>query len=675
MSFGKRWGTRAAAAALIALAGQRVSSAKPGDGRNPTDEELGYSTSRIVLRFTPRALSAASKSNKIGLKRGATPPVEWHAPGALPGLSDRFKTEADAWGVTQLRPMYRTAPKNFQAAQAGGLDRTFVIDVPSGTDTLAMAAAIAALADDVEGAGVDAIGHVAELIPPNDPEFANQYAMNNTGQLGGTPDADIDALEAWMLHTGDLGTATIAIIDTGVHPHPEFAGRLLPGINTVGSVLTSDTSDSCPHGTFVAGVAAAAGNNGMGIAGVSWGAHILPVRVWNGCSGGAAEVAEGIVWAVDNGADVINISLQFCFDIDDDGIPPVRPHPMQDAVDYAAANGVLVVAAAGNSNGCNPGVVALPARYANAVAVSATNMFDLRAGFSNFGNEIELAAPGETIRSTSVQFVCANGTNNGTACTSNAFCTGGGTCTGRVSTYAWGNGTSFASPCVAGLAVLIKSFAPALTAAEIRTVLTTSADDLGTAGRDTSFGFGRINAHHALLQAIHVPWILSSDPANGALDARQPSAPDGTDNLVGWQWLDIKFGGDTSSLVREDFSITDDGGVTPTPTPLTVLPSGAFMRVVLSTRIALAARTTIRHIDSDGAVQLAWLPGDVNGNGVADAADLAALSGSLTGRIAALPVHASDIDRSGLAAPADLLREVDLLNGAGVYAAIPTTLP
>jgi hypothetical protein len=219
------------AALLAALSAQRVSAAWPVDGGKPTDEELGYSTSRIVVRFTSRALSAAPPSNKLGFRRIA-PPVDLLAAGAPAGLSDRLKTAANAWGVTQLRPLCREAPKNPQAAQACGLDRMFVIDVPSGTDTLAMAAAFAGFGDDVELADVDAIGTVAGLIP-NDPEFPNQYALHNTGQtIGiqtGVVDADIDAPEAWMLHTGGFGTATIAIIDTGVHPHPEFAGRLLPG--------------------------------------------------------------------------------------------------------------------------------------------------------------------------------------------------------------------------------------------------------------------------------------------------------------------------------------------------------------------------------------------------------------------------------------------------------------
>lgn len=662
----------AAAVALALTNAPQLPAARAGDV-TPAELQLGYSTSRIVVRFTPQALLPTPKPNRFAFKRNAAPPVVMRAPGAPVGVSDRLKAEANAWGVTELRPLCRNKPKNAQVAQAFGFDRTYVIDVPPGTDTAAMVASFAALGEDIEAVDVDAIGTVAELIP-DDPEFPNQYAMHNTGQIvngrQGIADADIDAPEAWSLHTGGLGTTTIAIVDTGVHPHPDFAERLLPGINTTTNPFSTDTSDSCPHGTFVAGVAAATGNNGIGIAGVNWGTNILPVRVWNGCVGGAADVAEGIMWAVDNGADVINVSLQFCFD---------SQNLIKNAVDYAAAQGVLVFAAAGNNNsGCFP-LVTIPARYANSVAVSATNMLDGFASFSSSGSEIDVAAPGDNIRSTSVQFFCENGTNNGSLCTSNLNCFGGGTCTGRMSTYAFSSGTSFASPCVAGLAVLIKSFAPSVTAADIRTILQSSADDLGTAGLDTQFGHGRINAHEALVYALlHAPpWIMSSDPPTGSLDARQPSEPDGTAE-AGWQWLDVIFGGDTSAgFALADFEITDDSGVLPAPIVLAVLskaPDPGY-KLVFNRKIAVAARTTVRHLDSNTTVLLSWLPGDTDGSGVAEETDLLTLFDALTGTVAALPNHASDIDRSGLAAPADLLREIDLLNGAGVYATLPTTLP
>jgi len=574
------------------------------------------------------------------------------------------------------------------AAASLGLDRTFVLEFPDGSDTAAIAADFATLDEDVEFAEVDAIGTIATGdaagFIPDDEWFHRLYAMHNTGQdpPGGTVDADIDAPEAWRLHTGDLGTVTIAILDTGVTPGVEFEGRMVPGMNTddpdsnvcdggirdaqvccpgggfcgLGFCQGGDrdgqeccpdgtcdpfTADHCPHGTHVAGIAAAEGNNGVGVAGVTWGANIMPVRVMgtpSGCSGLESAAASGILWAVDNGADIINVSLQYYY-----GGPT-----FEDAVDYAFARGVLVVSAAGNNSNtapCLPRVVAAPARFLNSMAVSATTDDDLIANCSstggiwtsNTGDEIDVCAPGDRIYST--------------------YPVG----------YAFLSGTSMATPHVTGLAALLKSDVPGLTPSGLREIIGRTADDLGPPGWDEMYGYGRINARNALLGTGETR-IVASAPNLDAIDARQPWKPDGADS-TGWQWVDLLIMGDVSDLTADDFDVTVDPPG-PAPFVIAVQPlDGKFnWRVVLSWEIPVDAWTTITYVGSGSSMRLGYLPGDVDGNGTRDGADVATLVDAVGGVLdPPLPLWSTDIDRSGKLAPADILREIDLLNGAEEY--------
>ena len=142
---------------------------------------------------------------------------------------------------------------------------------------------------------------------PNDPYYGLQRALNNTGQSGGTVDADIDAPEAWNIHTGSANII-IAVIDTGIDPtHPDLSSKIMAGYDFVDN--DNDPRDSHGHGTHVAGIAAATSNNGVGIAGVSWGSKIMPLRALNDYgSGSYAWVANAITYAADHGARVINMS-------------------------------------------------------------------------------------------------------------------------------------------------------------------------------------------------------------------------------------------------------------------------------------------------------------------------------------------------------------------------------
>lgn len=274
--------------------------------------------------------------------------------------------------------------------------------------------------------------------------------------------AKIQAPQAWDVTTG-INSLVVAVLDSGINAaHPDFAGRLLPGYDFVWD--DSDPADDFGHGTAVAGVVAAAGNNSIGVAGVAFGSRILPVKVMN-ASGFAyySVIAQGIRHAVDAGARVINISIA----------GSSSSVTLQDAVNYAWSNNVVVVTAAGNTGNSAP---QYPAACEHVVAVGATMPDDTRAAFSSSGNHLAVAAPGEAMYTTSRDL---------------------------LNPYASWRGTSFASPVVAGVAALMISANPALDGAHVAELLKESADDLGAPGHDAFFGFGRVNAARAVNSAVN----------------------------------------------------------------------------------------------------------------------------------------------------------------------------
>jgi hypothetical protein len=297
---------------------------------------------------------------------------------------------------------------------------------------------------------------------PNDPDFVYQWALLNTGQTVngqiGTVGADIRALPAWDIYPGS-SSVIVAIVDTGVDPHPEFADRLLEGYAapSAGGDPYS-TLDTASHGTHVAGIIGAATGNGVGIAGLNDKVWLLPVRVLQGTVGTEGSTAEGIVWAVDHGADIIVVPLQFY-----NGTPRLA-----DAVAYAASHDVVVVAPAGHTESNE---VAFPAAFDGCIAVSSTTSEDTLAGFSNYGPLVDLSAPSQDIWSTQ---------------------------SGGAYGFETRPGSASAAAYVAGVASLIRSYAPQLTAVEVAQILIESADDLGDPGWDPYFGAGRINARRAL---------------------------------------------------------------------------------------------------------------------------------------------------------------------------------
>jgi thermitase len=315
---------------------------------------------------------------------------------------------------------------------------------------------------------------IKALGDPNDPLYGNQWPLKHP------QDHDIDAPEGWDIYTGSNNT-TLAIIDTGVDlDHPDLAAKIVTGKTFHASypVGTLPDDDSfIGHGTHVAGIAAAIGNNGIGIAGVSWGARIMPLKILNSSgNGGTYELSQAIRYAADNGARVINMSLGGSCG---SGWPDVAG-----AVSYALGKGVMLIAAAGNS-GSSP--VMCPAAMSGVLAVGATNYNDEIAYYSNYGSALDVAAPGDQVYST---------------------LPGG--------TYGHESGTSMASPHVAGLAALLFSYMPSLSNTQVSNIIEETADDFGAAGWDQFYGYGRINVGRALarigLQTIpSQPLLLIDD--------------------------------------------------------------------------------------------------------------------------------------------------------------------
>ncbi|NHM33802.1 S8 family peptidase [Neobacillus terrae] len=251
----------------------------------------------------------------------------------------------------------------------------------------------------------------------------------------------------------------IAVVDTGVDlTHPDLAHRLTKGYNAIENNNRAD--DDNGHGTHVAGIIASVTNNRKGVAGITWYNPIMPVKVLNSeGAGGSFDVAKGVRWAADHGADVINLSLGNY----------KNSAVMRDAINYALKKDVVIVCAAGNDNTNQP---SYPAAYPGVVGVSAVDWNGRRADFSNYGNYVDVAAPGVEIAST--------------------FFNG---------QYASLSGTSMAAPHVTALAGLIRSVDPNLKNNEVANVITRTTQGAGQSGFDPYYGSGIINNAGALQYA------------------------------------------------------------------------------------------------------------------------------------------------------------------------------
>lgn len=294
---------------------------------------------------------------------------------------------------------------------------------------------------------------VSAFRSPNDPRLRDQWGLRRIG-----------APRAWDVQTGVGSDVTIAVLDTGVDfKHPDLAGRVIPGPNI--SYGTDDSQDDHAHGTHVAGIAAAATNNRTGVAGVSWGAKVMAVKVLNKeGTGTSCDIAVGIIEAAKREVDVINLSL---------GAPYACPLAFRLAVEYAARQGALVVASSGNA-GYYASPQSAPANCTGVLGVGATDDRDQPTRFTTFGGSVDVAAPGEAILST---YLDVKKNKRG---------------------YAAFSGTSMSAPFVSGLAALLMAQHPDWTAAQVAERIMATTDDLGPPGRDDYYGTGLINAARAL---------------------------------------------------------------------------------------------------------------------------------------------------------------------------------
>ena len=353
-------------------------------------------------------------------------------------------------------------------------------------------------------------GSITSGVIPNDEYFPKQWHLHNTGQSGGTPGADIRAPEAWEITTGDPNII-VAVPDTGVDTnHPDLADNLVPGCDLLDDDEMPDPAGNDAHGTACAGLIAAEGNNGIGVAGVTWDCKIMPIRIFGNrpdgtwVGGTQADRATAFRWAANNGADLLSNSWAWS----------TNPTPIiQSAiVDVTKAGGIgragkgcIVLFSAGNDSAP---IKRYPQKYPEVICVGATDPCDIRWHYSNYGPELDIVAPSGCWTD-----LCAVPTPMWT--------------TDIVGRGGWDQdnildvnildytnameGTSGACPVAAGVAALILSIGPNLTSAEVRHFLERSAKDLGDPGRDDYYGWGRVDARAALDMVLAKRADLNND--------------------------------------------------------------------------------------------------------------------------------------------------------------------
>jgi subtilisin family serine protease len=389
---------------------------------------------------------------------------------------------------------FATALSKAGGHSAGSIRGTAVhiVNVPPGNEQ----AAVQRLQSDpsVKFAEVDRLIHSAGTA--NDPYYTSEWHL-----------PDVNAPTAWNYSTGS--GVVIAILDTGVDgTHPDLATQMVPGWNFYNN--NSNTADSNGHGTAVAGTAAAATNNGVGVASVAGGAKIMPVVIADPSAYAYwSTVAQGITWAADHGARVESLSY----------VGASASSTIQSAASYLRSKGGVLYVAAGNT-----GAIDNTPPTSLMMVVSALQQGDTLASFSTYGSFVDISAPGNNIITTAM---------------------GGGywNC--------WG--TSFATPIVAATAALILSERPDFTPDQVDSTLESTAKDLGATGYDIYYGYGEVNAAAALQQAASVPVAPAPDttpptaaiasPASGATVAGTVAVSVNASDNVGVAHVDLKVNG------------------------------------------------------------------------------------------------------------------------------------
>ncbi len=437
-----------------------------------------------------------------------------------PGVgSGEAESLARGQGAREVHEFRR--PRRLQSAP---IDAWRLIKLGQGADLQRVRAAL------LRNPRVEAVEYNYEVrasVTPNDPRYPELWGLNNIGQTGGKPDADVDAPEAWDVQTGT--DVVVAVIDTGVdYTHPDLAANIwtnpgeIPGngIDDDGNGYVDDVhgydfcnSDNDPkddhgHGTHVAGTIAAVGNNGVGVTGVSWSARIMAVKFLCASGSGTTSAAiSAVLYAADMNAKVMNNSWG------GGGFSQA----LMDAIATADQAGALFVAAAGNNGADNDATPHYPSSYQvpNVLAVAATDLNDAKASFSNYGAaSVGLGAPGVSILS-SVPPV-------------------GDPCCSDPSGYKLLSGTSMATPHVSGAAALAFAQYPGITHHQAKLRLMSGADPIPALAGITITG-GRLNAR-ATLEEDNVPPAQVTNLAvlfSGARSVMLEWAATGDDGMSG----------------------------------------------------------------------------------------------------------------------------------------------
>ncbi|MBL7254309.1 S8 family peptidase [Paractinoplanes lichenicola] len=428
------------------------------------------------------------------------------------------------------------------------------------------------------GVELDAIATASEVPSGTDTYRSQQWDFSK-----------ISVANAWQKSTG--AGVVVAVLDTGVDgAHPDLAANLVAGYDAVANT-SGGATDPNGHGTHVAGTIAAVTGNGVGVSAIAPNTKIMPVRVLkaNG-SGYMSDTAEGIIWAADHGATVINMSLG----------SSEKVTAVSNAITYARSKGVVVVAAAGNER-AQGSPTSYPAADAGVIGVAATDSADKVASYSNAGSYVDVAAPGSNILST---YPTALGSKTG---------------------YASMNGTSMASPHVAAVAALLKAYQPALTPDQVQSALETSAVDLGTKGRDNDFGYGRIDAAAAL--AAVTPTTTSPATTAPVTTAPATTAPATTAPTTTAPTTAPTTATPTPTPSKTTTSPTPTPTKTttsPTPAPTKTTPAAKVTPVVQattpSTSVVYGSAATVTYTVTAGNVAWAGKPVQVGVNATGSSA-------------------------------------------------------
>ena len=520
-----------------------------GDGAAVRPKMQG-DTGRIAVKLAPGARLADTADGSLTVIR------DWpslKAPGRSAGVPLEAVGQIEDLGVSILEPVV-------SSASASGLE----VDLEAAAKELRLRPGVL---------WAEVSSPVYACLVPNDPYYP--ATGSSVGQWGvervGLP-------AAWDVSVGSRDIV-IAVLDTGINPDiVDFSGRIVSPY----SVLTNssqwpawkDVSET-GHGSAVAGIAAAQGNNGAGIAGAAWNVKIMPVKISDNGESDTLLLAEAIDYAAAQGADVINVSF---------ATPPgsTAGLTLKSAVASAVAKGTVIVAAAGNWGATSVGY---PAGLPGVIGVGATDTFDAlwtqAEEASNSGSALDIAAPGGRILS----YYKASGER-----------------------FGYYGGTSMASPLVAGVAALILSVDPSLAAEEVYDILAGSADDLGASGWDEQFGWGLLDADEAVSQARDGTSPTSTTSTTSTTTTSSTTTTTTTTLIAAPRFVDVTE--DSTPYWYEIDYLASMGVVTGFSDGL-FRPEDEIKRQQFAKMITLAAGCAVTEDDTCPFVDVQRFPGDL----------------------------------------------------------------